>query len=59
MQRMSQQMDLCVPPRHELAVEPDKAVAIVIGDEVCHGEVFLDAFLKIVAARTPQLGIHL
>src|SRR5690606_17297170 len=29
MQRMGQHMDLGVPPRHQLAVEPDKTVAIV------------------------------
>ena len=38
MQRMRQQMDLRVPPRHELAIKPDKAVAIVIGNQVCHSK---------------------
>ena len=37
MQAMGQHMDLGVAPGHELAVEPEGAVALVEGDDVGHG----------------------
>ena len=39
MQGVGQDVDLGFAPGHELAVEPDEAVAVVIGDDVSHARV--------------------
>ena len=36
-QGVGQDMDVGLPPRHQRAIKPDKAIAIVIGSRVSHG----------------------